>query len=235
MKLSGFSSPEERRNFLERTLKIKLNYLKKALNKNEKNIHCENLIGATTLPLGVAGPLLVKNSKSKIKSYYIPLATTEGALVASVNRGCKAITLSGGAVVNTYRVGTTRGPVFYTGGVEKSEYFYKWIIENEKKLADLAQKSSSHLKLLKIDIKTIGIYAYVRFYFDTQDAMGMNMVTIATQKIVDFIEKETKIKCLSVAGNFDIDKKPAWLNFISDRGFEGWAEAVLSKKVTERY
>src|SRR3990167_7140209 len=192
MKLSGFSSPEERRNFLERTLKIKLNYLKKALNKNEKNIHCENLIGATTIPLGVAGPLKVKSEKLKVKSYYIPLATTEGALVASVNRGCKAITLSGGAYVNTHRIGATRGPVFYTGSIRKGEYFYRWLKKNSDQIAKVAESTSSHLKFKKYDIKTVTDYAYVRFYYDTQDAMGMNMATIAPQKIIEMIEKETK-------------------------------------------
>ena len=231
MKLSGFSSPEKRRNFLERTLKIKLNYIKEALNKDEKNIHCENLIGATTLPLGVVGPLAIKHETYNMKHYFIPLATTEGALVASVNRGCKAITLSGGVIVNTHRVGTTRGPVFYTEGIKKSEYFYRWIKKNEKKLADEAEKTSSHLKLLKTEIRTLSNYAYIRFYFDTTDAMGMNMATVAAQKIVELVERETKIKWLSVAGNFDIDKKPAWINFINNRGFKGWAEVILTEKV----
>ncbi len=231
MRLSQFKSPKERRDFLKSKLKIKLDYVEKALIEDEKDIHCENLIGATVLPLGVAGPLAIKHETYNMKHYFIPLATTEGALVASVNRGCKVITMSGGAIVNIHRVGTTRGPVFYTGGIEKSEYFYRWIKKNEKKLANEAEKTSSHLKFLKVGVRTVGSYAYVRFYFDTQDAMGMNMVTIATQKIVELIEKETKIKCLSLAGNFDIDKKPAWLNFVSNRGFRGWAEVVLSKKV----
>ena len=231
MRLSQFKNPKERREFLERELNIKLPYTEKALLEDEKNINCENLIGVTTLPLGVVGPLQVKDSKLKVKSYYIPLATTEGALIASVNRGCKTITLSGGAVVSTHRVGTTRGPVFYTGGIEKSEYFYRWIKKNEKKLANEAERTSSHLKLLKTEVRTLSNYAYVRFYFDTTDAMGMNMATIATQKIVEFIEKETKIKCLSVAGNFDSDKKPAWINFINNRGFKGWAEVILTEKV----
>lgn len=231
MRLSQFRNPKERREFVEKELNIKLPYLQKALIEDKNDINCENLIGATTLPLGIAGPIRMKNLESKIQNYYIPLATTEGALVASVNRGCKAITLSGGAVVNIHRAGTTRGPVFYTGGIKKSNDLYRWIKENEKKIGSEAEKTSSHIKFLKAGVRTLGAYAFVRFYFDTQDAMGMNMVTIATQKIVELIEKNTKIKCLSVAGNFDIDKKPAWLNFISNRGFKGWAEVVLSKKV----
>ena len=246
MRLSQFKNPKERLKYLENELNIKLSYVEKALIEDEKNINCENLIGATTLPLGVAGPLIissvathfaeasrVKKALEDKKNYYIPLATTEGALVASVNRGCKVITLSGGAVVNVHRVGTTRGPVFYTGGIKKSNLFYKWIKENEKKLGRIAENTSSHLKFIKAGVRSLGYYVYVRFYFNTGDAMGMNMVTIATQKIVEFSEKETNVKCLSVAGNFDIDKKPAWLNFISNRGTKAWAEVVLPKKIIE--
>src|SRR3989338_7686036 len=105
-KLTDFKNTKQRREFLEKKLKIKLNFIHKAHLEDEKYIHCENLIGATTLPLGVAGPIRIKNlamtagrQEFSIKNYFIPLATTEGALVASVNRGCKAITLSGGALV----------------------------------------------------------------------------------------------------------------------------------------
>ncbi|OGK24475.1 hypothetical protein A2954_07580 [Candidatus Roizmanbacteria bacterium RIFCSPLOWO2_01_FULL_37_12] len=231
MRLSRLKNSKVRRNFLENELNIKLPYTEKAFFEDEKNINCENLIGATTLPLGVIGPLAIKYKTNIVKHYYVPLATTEGALVASFNRGSKAITISGGAIVNTHRVGSTRGPVFYTGGIEKSNYFYKWIKKNEKMLGKEAEKTSSHLKFIKAEVKTLSCYAYVRFYFNTKDAMGMNMVTIATQKIVELIEKETKTKCLSVAGNFDIDKKPAWLNFISNRGFKAWAEVIMPNKI----
>lgn len=197
---------------------------------NEEYIHCENLIGATTLPVGVVGPLQIKGEFVEA-GFYIPLSTTEGALVASVNRGCKAVTQSGGVNVQIHRIGPTRGPVFYTGSLKESKKFYNWIKKNEKKLAKVAEETSSHLKFKKLDMRTLSNYAFIRFYFDTEDAMGMNMVTIATQKIADYIEKETKYKCLSVAGNFDIDKKPSWLNFINNRGFKGWAEGIIPRKI----
>ncbi len=228
-RLSQFKNLGDRLKFLEKELNIKLPLIEKAFIESEEDVNCENLIGATTLPMGVAGPLQIKNLKFKIKNYYVPLATTEGALVASVNRGCKAITESGGAVVNAHRVGTTRGPVFYTGGIKKGHEFYQWLKNNKEKLAKAAESTSSHLKFLKAGVRTIADYAFVRFYFDTKDAMGMNMVTLASQKIVELIERETQIRCLSIAGNFDIDKKPAWLNFISNRGFKASAEVIIPK------
>ena len=77
----------------------------------------------------------------------------------------------------------------------------------------------------------VGRYRFVRFVFDCQDAMGMNMATIASQALVAYIEQETGVTCLALAGNFDIDKKPAWLNFIENRGTKAWAEVTVPERV----
>lgn len=228
MNLKDFKTTEERREFLEKKLKIKLETISKMHVDDEKTIHCENLIGSTVLPLGVAGPLMIGD-----KQYYFPLATTEGALVASVSRGCKAINLSGGAIVSVENVGTTRGPVFETSGIKESMLFKSWLTKNFNLLKVEAEKTSSYLKLKKLGTRVAGTYVYIRFYFNTQEAMGMNMVTIATDAISQFIEQKTKVKCLSVSGNFCIDKKPAWLNFISGRGKRVWAEVILKKEVVK--
>jgi hydroxymethylglutaryl-CoA reductase (NADPH) len=188
------------------------------------------MIGIAQIPLGVAGPIKISGDHIQ-GDFYIPLVTTEGALVASVSRGCKAVSLSDGAQVAIFRVGTTRGPVFYTGSIKKSAELFKWIKENSAKIAEYSGKTSHHLKFKKADVRTQGSYGFVRFYFDTEDAMGMNMVTIATQELTKLIEKEVGIKCVSVAGNFDIDKKPAWINFIRSRGFKVWAEVIVPQKV----
>jgi hydroxymethylglutaryl-CoA reductase (NADPH) len=212
----------------------KVSLISQALYDKNEPIHCENLIGATILPLGVAGPLRIRNSQSVIRNYSIPLATTEGALVASVNRGCKAINLSGGATTVVEFAGTTRGPVFETSGIEESLKFKKWLDVNFNLLKKIAEKTSSHLKLFKLGTRITGHLVYVRFYFDTGEAMGMNMVTIATDTIIRIIETKAKIKCLSISGNFCADKKPSWLNFISGRGKRVWAEVVLKKQVIEK-
>lgn len=197
--------------------------------------NCENMIGAVQVPLGIAGPLKISNFKSHIsnKDYYLPLATTEGALVASISRGCKAISEAGGAITSTYHVGMSRGPVFYTGSIRQGDKLHQFIKKEESRIAEVAEGTSSHLKLQKITTKSLPNYTYVRFSYDTGDAMGMNMATIATQAAVSFIEKETGIPCLSVAGNFDTDKKPAWINSISARGTKAWAEVILSKEIVK--
>ncbi len=232
MGLTSFKNIGLRRGFIEKKLRIKLPKIKQALVDDELDINCENLIGGVSIPLGVAGPLRIKE-KNKDKDYYIPLATTEGALIASVNRGCKAITMSKGVETFVEDVGVTRGVIFEAPTSEEITRLKIWFKNNFQLLKRIAEKTSSHLKFKNLDFKTIGLYLYVRFYFDTDKAMGMNMVTIAVDSIVQTIELKTKVRCLSIAGNFDIDKKPAWLNFIKGRGKTVQAEVVLSEKVVK--
>jgi len=234
--LRDFSSAKDRREFLEKQLNINLKNIG-SFNFTEEQVsgrNIENLIGATQIPLGVAGPLTLRTTNNEKRTVYIPLATTEGALVASASRGCKAINESGGAIVKVELVGTTRGPVFKTDGIEHGQKIIDWINSHTSLISQTAQKTSSHLKFLKIESSLVGKNLFLRFYFDTSDAMGMNMVTIATTKVARLIEAKTKAELISVAGNYDIDKKPAWLNFVNGRGRKVWAEVTIKKEVVKQ-
>lgn len=184
------------------------------------------------MPLGVTDPITFSTA-DQTRSVHIPLATTEGALVASVNRGGKAITDSGGATVCAERVGTTRGPVFAVQDLAHQQKLRAWLAANQATMAQTAQQTSKHLRFQDAMVRAAGGYVFVRFLFDTDEAMGMNMVTIATQALVDEIEQQTGARCISVAGNFDIDKKPAWMNMIATRGKTVWADVVIPKQVLE--
>ena len=233
MSIRDLKNAKSRREYLEKKLAIKLENIKKAAIHNEKEITVENLIGETTLPLGVVGPIKIRNSKFKIRNYYIPLATTEGALVASVNRGCKAINQLGGAKVFLEKIGVTRGPVYETKNLETGFWFLQWLKKNENLIKKTAEKTSSYLKYLKFEGKVIGPYTFVRFYFDSKEAMGMNMVTFATDEINKIIKEKTNISCLALSGNYCVDKKSSWLNFFTGRGVSLWAESIIKKKVVE--
>lgn len=233
--LRDFKTANERRNFLEEKLKIKLENISKTIISEEQvtGRNIENFIGATQIPMGVAGPVKVRGKAERVKEYYIPLATTEGALVASISRGCKAITAAGGAIVEIENVGMSRGPVFKTTGIKQNQEVKTWLKENFLKIAQVTETTSSHLKLLKIDTSSSGKNLYVRFSYDTQDAMGMNMATIATDAAVKLIEEDTGIECIALAGNYDLDKKPSWLNFIEGRGKKAWAEVTLPVEIVK--
>ncbi|MBI4036155.1 hydroxymethylglutaryl-CoA reductase [Candidatus Daviesbacteria bacterium] len=229
--LRDFTSAQKRREFLEKELKINLENIGNSVISEDQvaGRNIENLIGATQIPLGIAGPLKLQTTNYELRTHYIPLATTEGALVASVSRGCKAVTQSGGAQVFAEDVGITRGPVFKVKNIKEGLKTKEWIENHLSLLSKAAESTSHHLKLKKIGCRLVGRNLYARFYYDSTDAMGMNMATIATQQAVNLITKKTQAVCISIAGNFDIDKKPAWLNFISGRGKRIWAEVILSK------
>ena len=218
------------RKKLEDTLKIKLPQIGGVVFHRDDVIHCENRIGGTVLPLGIAGPLNINGQHAK-GEYYIPLATTEGALIASVNRGSKAISLSEGASCAVEPEGVTRGPVFGVKNIRQALSFKKWLDEHLSSLQTEVKKESTHLELLKLETRIAGNYVYVRLSFDTDEAMGMNMATIAADKIASYIEIKTKVSCIAVSGNYCTDKKPAWLNFVSGRGRRVWSETVIKKDV----
>ncbi|MCL5675526.1 MAG: hydroxymethylglutaryl-CoA reductase [Patescibacteria group bacterium] len=233
-KLKDYPHAQKRRLFLEKTLGINLSGLGEFSFAEDavRNKNIENLVGATQIPMGVAGPILV-NGQFARGEFYLPLATTEGALVASVSRGCKAISRSGGVTVLVENVGTTRAPVFQTKGISESKKLIKWVENNFSALQKVAENSSSHLKLLNFKPYFMGRNVWLRLNFDTADAMGMNMATTAATLIIRIIEVKTGCKCVSVSGNLDVDKKPSWINFLEGRGKKVWAEAVISREIAQ--
>jgi hydroxymethylglutaryl-CoA reductase (NADPH) len=179
--------------------------------------NCENMIGAVQVPLGVAGPILVDGEYAK-GEFYLPLATTEGALVASVNRGCSAITHAGGTEVRIVHDGMTRAPVFAARSVPHAKEIADWVESHRPLIAETAESTTSHGKLTDVVITIAGTNVFVRLEFDTKDAMGMNMVTIASAKVSDLIAEATDARLIALSGNLCTDKKPAAVNTVRGRG-----------------
>lgn len=242
MNLRSYKTVKERRTALEKERNISLNHTGSFSIDEERasSRHCENMIGVTQVPLGVAGPLTVASMSVYYDDsfhtfnegeYYLPLSTTEGALVASINRGCKAIRESGGAQTIVKLVGVSRGPVFEASSLSHAYECSLWIEQNVSQLDALAKETSSHISLLSISTQVIGKLVYVRFSYDTQEAMGMNMATIASQRIAEYLEIHHKLSCLSISGNYCVDKKSSALNLILGRGARAWSEVVLPTNV----
>jgi hydroxymethylglutaryl-CoA reductase (NADPH) len=177
----------------------------------------ENMVGAAQVPVGVAGPLKVKGEYA-VGEFYVPLATTEGALVASVNRGCGAITRAGGADVRILRDGMTRAPVFSTRDILHARAVKEFVEGNLGALAAAAAGTTAHGELTGAMVFVTGTTVHVRLAFDTKDAMGMNMVTIASERIAGLIEEKTGAHLVALSGNLCTDKKPAAVNGILGRG-----------------
>ncbi|KAL5976929.1 3-hydroxy-3-methylglutaryl-coenzyme A (HMG-CoA) reductase isozyme [Asimina triloba] len=190
---------------------------------------CEMPVGYVQVPVGIAGPLLLDG-----REFSVPMATTEGCLVASTNRGCKAIYASGGATSVLTRDGMTRAPVVRFGTAKRAAEL-KFFLEdpiNYDTLAVVFNSSSKFARLQAIRCSLAGKNLYMRFTCSTGDAMGMNMVSKGVQNVLNFLQNDfPDMDIISISGNFCSDKKPAAVNWIEGRGKSVVCEAVIKEEV----
>lgn len=193
---------------------------------------CEMPVGYVQIPVGIAGPLLLDGLE-----YSVPMATTEGCLVASTNRGCKAIYVSGGATSMVLRDGMTRAPVvrFATAKRAAELKFFLENPENFETLSVIFNRSSRFARLQSIQCAMAGKNLYIRFSCSTGDAMGMNMVSKGVQNVLDFLQNDfPDMDVIGISGNFCSDKKPAAVNWIEGRGKSVVCEAVIKEDVVRK-
>ncbi|MBP2046603.1 hydroxymethylglutaryl-CoA reductase (NADPH) [Methanobacterium aggregans] len=227
---------EIRREFAEKLSNTSLEHVSRySLDMGEamkRNI--ENPIGTVQIPLGLAGPLKILGEHAD-GEFYVPLATSEGALVASINRGCSVIKASGGTTVRIVGDKMTRAPVIKAESVAQAVEVKKWIESNFKELKKAAEVTTRHGRLVKIDpVVVVGKYVYPRFVFTTGDSMGMNMVTIATEAALNLLTHKTGAHIIALSGNFCVDKKPSALNLIEGRGKTLVAEVLIPREIVEK-
>lgn len=185
--------------------------------------NCENVIGFTAIPTGIVGPILVDSHK-----HLVPIATTEGALVASINRGCNL--LSAGVTTHVKDLGMTRSPLVTFPHLNDAVIFSVWIEQNWEEIREYFEKDSSHLKLMNVTTRLIGCNVHILFRATTGDAMGMNMITIAVDNVLrELLKKFQRMTILSISGNYCSDKKVSAQNLINGRGKYVVAEAKINK------
>ncbi|KAI9778710.1 MAG: 3-hydroxy-3-methylglutaryl-coenzyme A (HMG-CoA) reductase isozyme [Geoglossum umbratile] len=188
---------------------------------------CENVIGYMPLPVGVAGPLVIDG-----QSYFLPMATTEGVLVASTSRGCKAINAGGGAITVLTGDGMTRGPCISFDTLARAGAAKIWLDSEvgQKVMKDAFNSTSRFARLQSMKTALAGTYLYIRFKTTTGDAMGMNMISKGVEHALKVMATESgfqDMSIISVSGNFCTDKKPAAINWIDGRGKSVVAEAII--------
>ncbi|KAF8381696.1 hmgr-1 [Pristionchus pacificus] len=194
------------------------------------NACCENVVGYVPVPVGVAGPLKINNGTP----LHVPMATTEGALVASTNRGCTAIMKSGGVSAHVYAEGMTRAPVVQFDRATEAVRLKQWLDkpENFAKIKGEFDGSSRFAKLDRLEMRLDGRQAHLRFTGKTGDAMGMNMISKATSQAMKFIQSSfPTMKVVALSGNSCTDKKAAAINWILGRGRSVVADCVLPASV----
>ncbi|RNF03798.1 hydroxymethylglutaryl CoA reductase [Trypanosoma conorhini] len=191
--------------------------------------NCENIIGYVPIPLGIAGPILMDG-----KEYPIPMATTEGALVASTHRGARSITKSGGCNTLVLGEGMTRAPVVELPSLVEAGRLHKYCNENFSTLKEAFESTTRFGKLNSLKCVLAGRKAYLRFRATTGDAMGMNMITKGVDRAMSLLQQQfPSMRVIALSGNYCTDKKPSAVNWIEGRGKSVVAEATVLADVVE--
>ncbi len=194
----------------------------------------ENFIGVAQVPLGVAGPLLINGEHAK-GEFYVPLATSEGTLVASYNRGMKLLHAAGGVTTTVSDDAMQRAPVFIFDDARDAREFGEWITANFAAIKEHAETSTRFGKLIDIEQYAASRFLFLRFNFTTGDAAGMNMVSKATKVACDWIrEVHPKVRHYYLESNFATDKKASQINLLHTRGKHVTAEAVIPAKLMQQ-
>ncbi|MBE9549031.1 MAG: hydroxymethylglutaryl-CoA reductase [Proteobacteria bacterium] len=193
----------------------------------------EHFTGAVQVPLGFAGPLLV-NGEHAQGEYYVPMATSEGTLVASYNRGMKVLHACGGVKCTVVGDSMQRAPVFVFEDAHKARLFADWIVVHMDEIRTVAEATDPFIKLKYVDYYLAIKFAYLRFNYTTGDAGGQNMVGKATFAACNWILQNcdvVEIQRFFLDGNFATDKKASMINMMRTRGKRVTAEVVIKREV----
>ncbi|VDL63469.1 unnamed protein product [Hymenolepis diminuta] len=198
----------------------------------DNKVYVAGVIGYIPIPLGKVGPLLLDG-----KEHYVPMATTEGCLVASTNRGCRALFLSGGVKTALFRDQMTRAPVVFFPSVAEVVKCIAWIESPEgfQILRKAFNETSSHADLISVFPNPAGRYLHLRFAARTGEAMGMNMVSKGSERAIRCLNTYfPRMQLISLSGNMCSDKKPAAINQVMGRGKSVLAEARIPGRVVAK-
>ena len=192
----------------------------------------EHFIGVAQVPVGLAGPILIHGEHAK-GDFYIPLATTEGTLVASYNRGMKLTREAGGIKSHVIEDSMNRAPVFVWSDAGRSRDFGLWIEDNYSKIKELVEATTSKGKLISIQQFAASKIRWLRFNYTCGDAAGQNMVTKATRAATQWIleQQSEGLEWFSLAGNLDTDKKHSYINYLHTRGKRVVAEVTIPNEL----
>ena len=219
---------EARRNFATEQTRAELHHVGQfSFEPAQTQGNIENFIGAAQVPIGLAGPLLVNGEFAK-GEFFVPLATTEGTLVASYNRGMKLLRESGGVTTTVVDDAMQRAPVFVFKSAREAQKFSVWVKENFAEIKAKAETTTSVGKLRDIQQFPASRFLYLRFNYTTGDAAGQNMVGKATKAACDWIKSvQPNIERYQLEGSFATDKKTSWVNTLNSRGKKVIAEATI--------
>jgi hydroxymethylglutaryl-CoA reductase (NADPH) len=222
----------ERQDFAKTQTGVGLDHVAKfSFDPSVTQGNIESFVGVAQVPIGLAGPIKVNGEHAK-GEFLVPMATTEGTLVASYNRGIKVINLSGGVTCTVSDDRMQRAPVFVFASAREAREFRDWVVEHTDEIGQAAEATSSVAKLLDIDTFLASRFTYLRFNFATGDAAGQNMVGRATFAACSWmLDQLDNVERFYLESNLATDKKHSQINIMRTRGKRVIAEAVVSREV----
>jgi hydroxymethylglutaryl-CoA reductase (NADPH) len=196
----------------------------------------ESQIGYTSMPVGAIGPLRINGAYAQ-GDFYVPMATTEGALIASYNRGANIISLSGGVTTACIADSIFRAPVFVFNNLSEVSQFMGWLLPNVENFHEIVSAHTRFGKLIDVKTTINDSTVWLTFEYTTGDAAGQNMVTICTDAICRYIVEKSPVKprIWFLDGNMSGDKKATVLAFQSNRGKKVLAEVVVPRRIVQRF
>jgi hydroxymethylglutaryl-CoA reductase (NADPH) len=223
---------QTRRDFVRQQTGAELNHIGKySFDSALVSGNVENFTGAVQIPVGIAGPVLINGEHAR-GEFYVPLATTEGTLVASYSRGMRLLSESGGVKTTVLESHMQRAPVFQFSDALAARDFGEWLTANMDAVREAAEATTSVGKLARVEQYGIGPLRYLRFNFTTGDAAGQNMTNKATYAACEWIKGNYPGGAnYLLASNIDSDKKYSLLNTINSRGTRVVAEITIPRQV----
>lgn len=224
----------ERQQFLEQKTGASLDHTRNySFDPAIMDGNCEHLFGVAQVPIGVAGPLLV-NGEHAEGEFYVPMATIEGTLIASYNRGMRVIRESGGITTTVCGEAMQRAPAFVFRTAREARDFSVWLKEHFADVKAQAETTTSVGKLVEIESYVYHNWVNTRFNYTTGDAAGQNMTGRATYVACEWIsENYSDLRHYLLSANFDTEKKPSAVNSLGTRGRRVTAELTIPRKVLQ--
>jgi len=199
----------------------------------------EALVGSVEIPVGIAGPLHIKGGHAD-GLFYAPMATTEGALLASATRGATALSRSGGVNVRVIGQRMLRVPVFVLTDLNSALFFAEWVKDHYAEIAEQTRKYSNYANLVEVNTELMGRTVHVQFSYETGDAAGQNMTTTCTWQACQWVIAQMQqfpgieFENFMIEANLSNDKKVTYNSFLKGRGVRVLAECLLTDEVCQK-
>jgi hydroxymethylglutaryl-CoA reductase (NADPH) len=222
----------QRQQFIEEKTGAQLDHTKRfSFDPDGMAGNIEHLFGAAQIPIGLAGPLLV-NGEHAQGEFYVPMATIEGTLVASYNRGMRAIREAGGVLTTVCGESMQRAPTFLFRNAREARDFRDWLVASFDAIKEQAESTTSVGKLLEIEHYIVHNMVHTRFDYSTGDAAGQNMTGKATFVACEWIRKQVpSMRHYLLSGSFDTEKRTSYVNSLKGRGRRVTAEITMPREV----